>query len=264
MELKINMKKWVVYVAGNSDYILSPNKEPVRMLRSFQDKFGDKLDYVYFTDKNEPNLDAVKTICDNNNIQLVLGDVARHYEKYRDVEYSSSPRWPSAVYWYCDAPDYFYDKYDYAIKCDGDMLCVDSFDLSMLETDAEIIAAREPVWYKPYDRFCPNAGFQILNVKLYVDKNIKQLFREASEQFMTFNSDTPALNNFAATGKVRVFFVGPEFNYLLFDIPEVNALQLSDVSSVKIFHFVASKPHNLSSMMNRSIKKHFAHIYLSY
>jgi hypothetical protein len=258
------MSKWVVYAAGNSSYFLSPHKEPIRMLRSFQDKFGDKLDYVYFTDINEPNLDSVKILCEQNNIQLITADVARHYEKYRDVEYPSNPRWPSAVYWYCDAPDYFYGKYDYAIKCDGDMLCVSDFDLSALETHTEITAAREPKWYHPYDKHCPNAGFQILNIKQYVDKNIKELFRQASEQYLTFNSDTPALDNFVATKKVDILFVGPEYNYLLFDMREVNSLTLADVSDVKIFHFVASKPHNLFHEMERGIKRHYANIYLNY
>jgi hypothetical protein len=31
------------------------------------------------------------------------------------------------MYWYCDGPEYLKSNYDYAIKCDGDMLCNSHF-----------------------------------------------------------------------------------------------------------------------------------------
>lgn len=82
------MKKWIVYCSGNSEYILSHNAEPIKMLKSFQHYFREELDYIYFTDCNEENLDQVKEICLKNNIKLYLGDCKPHYNQYKDIEYN--------------------------------------------------------------------------------------------------------------------------------------------------------------------------------
>lgn len=262
------MKRWVIYCAGNADYVLSPNKEPIKMLKSFQRHFGEKLDYVYFTDKDEHSLDEVRAICEANNIKLVLGDCKQHYSNYRDYEFTV-PRWPDAHYWYCEASDYFKGTYDYAIKCDGDMMCINEFDLTALETEYEITAAKEPSWYIPYDKFCPNAGFQIINVQNYSNNNIKQLFRELSDNSRQgtgkrFNGDTPVLDFLVGMNILNVHFLSAQYNYLLFDVPEVVQLTLNDVADVYIVHFVASKPHNLNREMIGSVKDYFANIYREY
>lgn len=263
------MSKWVVYCAGNADYILSPNEEPVKMLKSFQKHFGDELDYVYFTDKDEPNLDLVLVKCKANGIKLMLGECKQHYHKYNDfqsvLEYQQAPRWPDAHFWYCEAPSYFYGTYDYAIKCDGDILCAQKFDLTELEVQNEITAARAPEWYDPYDKFCPNAGFQIMNVSTYANNNVRQLFRDMSDNkdnYRKMNSDTPMLDYLVGKGILNVHFISAEYNYLLFDIDQVKHLKLEDVENVKLIHFVDSKPHNLREEMKGSIKEYFSKIYL--
>ncbi len=260
------MRKWVVYCAGNSQYILSENKEPIRMLKSFQKHFGNELDYVYFTDSNEDRIDEVERLCADSGIKLVKGDCKKNYNQYRDVQYvdnGKEGRWPDAMYWYCDAPEYLKSNYDYAIKCDGDMLCNSHFDLSELESDLPITIADAPNWYDPFDKYSANAGFQILNIHQYLDENISHLFREASKQINRFNSDTPALDYFVGSNKIIVSYVSEDYNYLLFDVDEVNRLKLEDVSDVKIFHFVDSKPHSLNQNMIGSIKEYYSKIYLN-
>jgi hypothetical protein len=258
------MGKWAVYCAGNANYILSPNKEPIRMLMSFKHHFGEELDYVYFTDENEERLDEVRSACDAYGIKLVLGECKQHYEAYRDLQYINAPRWPDAHYWYAEAPTYLCEQYDYAIKCDGDMMCYNKFDLKSLEVENEITAAREPSWYVPYDKYCPNAGFQILNLKNYVRRNVKDLFRQGSKLPDSFNSDTPLLNWLVKQQILNVHFISAEFNYLLFDVPQVNQLSMDNIKDVKIFHFVDSKPHALNPTMKAGIKQTLSEVYLRY
>ena len=260
------MKRWAVYCAGNSTYMISPNKEPLRMLLSFRNQFGDDLDYIYFTDINEPDLPLVREVCSHHNIKLVLGDCRQYYESYKDVEYLEKrlpPRWPDAHYWYAEAPRCLIGEYDYLIKCDGDMLCNKRFDLTQLEVANEITVAKEPRWYIPYDKFCPNAGFQIINVSAYVENNVHELFRWGSQLPDRFNSDTPLLNYLVASNTLKVHFLTSEFNYLLFDDVRVNKLTLADVQNVNIFHFVGSKPHNLHPHMMDGVKGHFSKTYLN-
>ena len=260
------MGKWVVYCAGNSEYILSENKEPIRMLKSFQKYFKEELDYVYFTDINEERIDEVQKLCDDNNIKLVKGDCKKNYNQYSDVQYIESGqkgRWPDAMYWYCDAPEYLKESYDYAIKCDGDMMCNSHFALLELESDLAISIAEAPNWYDPFDKYSANAGFQIINTHQYVNEKISSLFREASKQTRRFNSDTPALDYFVGSNQIFVTYLSSDYNYLLFDLDAVNELKLEDVSTVKIFHFVDSKPHNLNPKMSGSIKEYFSKIYLN-
>jgi hypothetical protein len=89
------------------------------------------------------------------------------------------------------------------------------------------------------------------------------LFREASKQIKRFNSDTPALEYFVGSTHIIVSYLSSDYNYLLFDVNSVNNLKLEDVSNVKIFHFVDSKPHSLNSNMIGSIKEYFSKIYLN-
>lgn len=259
--------KWVVYCAGNSEYMLSPSRQPIHMFRSFQRHFGNTVDYVYLTDQNEPRLDEVSLHCGANNIELVLGDFARHYDTYTDIKYIElgwPPRWPSAMYWSYEAPLHFHGIYERGIKCDGDILCVRPFDLDHpeLESDCPIISTRSPDWYSPADRFFPNAGVQIINMDVYVAQRVNEKFRVVSTDSHTFNSDQPALDYFVRTGLLQVIFISANYNYTLYDIPEVQRLQLEDVADVNIVHFVGSKPHNLHPSMVGSIKEHFANIYL--
>jgi len=265
------MNKWVVYCAGNADYILSPNAEPIKMLKSFRKHFGNEIDYVYFTDKDEANIRSVQDICDAHDIKLVVGECKRHYDKYNDYEYVGErglpPRWPDAHYWYCEAPDYFNGTYEFAIKCDGDMMCVQKFDLSSLESDNEITAAHAPDWYNSYDRHCANAGFQVINISAYVKNDIKSHFRQFSNNINTykkFNGDTPVLNHLVGSNTLNVRFVSAEYNYLLFDIDEVKNLSMDNMNDVKIVHFVETKPHNLNEWMYNTVKEHFANIYRAY
>lgn len=261
------MKRWAVYCGGNSAYILSENREPIRMLNSFKAHFGDKLDYIYFTDKDEPNLDVVQLICDSNDIKLIVGECKEHYNQYKDIEYLNAnrkERWPDAHYWYCEAPEYFKDVYDFVLKCDGDMMCNSHFDLLGLEYDSPLSIAKAPDWYDAFDKYSANAGFQIINVQRYTEEKISSLFREASKQIGRFNSDTPALDYFVGSNQIIVTYVSSEYNYLLFDLGAVTQLKLEDVSTVKIFHFVDSKPHNLNPNMIGSIKEYFSKIYLKY
>jgi hypothetical protein len=260
------MGKWVVYCAGNSEYILSENKEPIRMLKSFQNHFDNEIDYVYFTDINENRLEEVEKMCKDNGIKLITASCKENYKEYTDLEYTKKGekgRWPDAMYWYCDAPRNFINQYDFAIKCDGDILCNSKFSLSELETDLPITIADAPEWYTPFDKYSANAGFQIINVKEYVSEKIDILFREASKKPNTFNSDTPALDYFVGTNTIFVNYLSSDFNYLLFDVDEVNKLSLEDVSNVKLFHFVGSKPHSLDPKMKGSIKEYFSKIYLN-
>ena len=259
------MKKWVVYCAGNSEYILSEYKEPIKMLKSFQKYFKNQLDYVYFTDINENRIDEVEKICNENGIKLIKGDCKKNYNQYVDIEFinkGKKGRWPDAMYWYCDAPEYLREYYDYAIKCDGDMMCNSFFNLSELESNLPISIAKAPNWYDPFDKYSPNAGFQIINIHEYVNKNINSFFREASKHIEIFNSDTPALDYFVGSNQIQVTYLSSDYNYLLFDVNEVNQLELKEVSTVKIFHFVGSKPHNLDPKMKGSIKDYFSKIYL--
>lgn len=260
------MGKWVVYCAGNSEYILSENKEPIKMLKSFKKHFKEELDCVYFTDINEERIDEIQKLCDKNDIKLVIGDCKKNYNEYKDIQYTEKGkegRWPDAMYWYCDAPEYLKESYDYAIKCDGDMMCNCYFDLSELESDLPISIADAPEWYEPFDKYSANAGFQIINLNQYTEEKINYLFREASKQIKKFNSDTPALDYFVSSNQIFVNYLSSEYNYLLFDVDEVANLKLEDVSNVKIFHFVGSKPHDLNPKMNGSIKEYFSKIYLN-
>lgn len=261
------MKRWVIYCAGNADYVLSPNKEPIRMLNSFRAHFGNTVDYVYFTDKNESRLEEVKQVCEENNIKLVVGDCKRHHDGYRDIQYVDSDRpgrWPDAHYWYCEAPAYFKGTYDYAIKCDGDMLCINSFDLTELEVDNAVTITRAPDWYTPYDKFCPNAGMQILNIQTYVEQDVRQLFRDGSRMPHLFNGDTPLLDSIVRSNLLNVHVLSADYNYLLFDLAHVHQLTENDFSTVKIIHFVSSKPYNLDKTMIGSIKEKYAKLYLEY
>lgn len=261
------MKKWIVYCSGNSEYILSPNKEPIRMLKSFQHYFKDKLDYIYFTDKDEPNLNQVENICKENGIKLVTGNCRQYYSSYNDYEYKQSglkERWPDAHYWYCEAPLHLYEEYDFAIKCDGDMMCLKEFDLKTLESEKEITIAEAPKWYDPFDKYSPNAGFQIMNIKKYVQNQIYDYFRIASTRWDVFNSDTPALDFFVGTSQIIVDRLPADYNYLLFDIDEVKQLTMEDLLTVNIVHFVSSKPYNLNTQMKESIKDTLSKIYLKY
>jgi hypothetical protein len=261
------MKKWIVYGGGNSEYILSPNAEPIKMLKSFQSHFGEELDYVYFTDCNEKNLDQVKEICLKNNIKLYLGDCKPHYNQYKDIEYNDKgikERWPDAHYWYCEAPLYLYEEYDYAIKCDGDMLCNNKFDLKELESEFVISIANAPSWHDPFDKHSPNAGFQILNLKEYVHKDISFFFKQTSALPKQFNSDTPALDYLVGNNYVQVKKLSEYYNYLLFDMEEVQNLPLEEIDKINIAHFVDTKPHNLNPKMNNSIKHVLAEKYLKY
>ena len=167
------------------------------------------------------------------------------------------------MYWYCDGPEYLKSNYDYAIKCDGDILCNSHFDLLELESDLAISIAEAPEWYEPFDKHSPNAGFQIINISEYLDQNISSLFREASKQIKRFNSDTPALDYFVGSNTIIVTYLSSDYNYLLFDVDAVNNLKLENVSNVKIFHFVDSKPHDLNEKMKGSIKEYFSKIYLN-
>jgi len=260
------MKKWVVYCSGNSDYILSPNKEPIRMFKSFQNYFGDKLDYIYFTDENEKDLDQVEKICLNNNIKLQLGNCKSQYNQYKDIEYANKgvkERWPDAHYWYCEAPLYLYENYDYAIKCDGDMLCNNEFNLEELESEFVISIAVAPSWYDPFDKHSPNAGFQIMNLKQYVHQNISYFFKQTSALPQHFNSDTPALDYLIGNNYIQAKKLSEYYNYLLFDIEEVKNLPLEEINKINIAHFVSSKPHNLQPDMENSIKHVLAKKYLT-
>lgn len=236
------------------------------MLLSFKKHFGDEMDYVYFTDVDEPNLDKIEDICQQYGIRLIVGSCKKHYEEYRDIEYigrDRKPRWPDAHYWYCEAPKYLHTEYQHAIKCDGDMMCSKHFDLEPLESECAVTVAKEPEWYTPYDKHCPNAGFQIFNLAQYVSDRVYEYFREGARKYQTFNSDTPVLDFLVGNKMLNVKFVGPEFNYLLFDTAQVRNLALSDVANVSIFHFVDTKPHNLSREMHGTIKDHLGQIYLS-
>ena len=260
------MGKWVVYCAGNSEYILSENKEPIRMLKSFQNHFGNELDYAYFTDINEERIDEVEKVCKDNGIKLVKGDCKKNYSNYADLEYiqrGQKARWPDAMYWYCDAPEYLTNSYEFAIKCDGDMLCNSKFDLNELESDLPISIADAPVWHDPFDKYSANAGFQIINISEYLNEEISLLFRDASNQITRFNSDTPALDYFVGSNKIIVNYLSSDYNYLLFDVDDVMNLKLDEVLDVKIFHFVDSKPHNLNPKMIHTIKEYFSKIYLN-
>jgi lipopolysaccharide biosynthesis glycosyltransferase len=261
------MKKWVVYCGGNADYILSPNQEPVKMLKSFQRHFKDELDYVYFTDKDEENLEEVKKICDENNIKLVLGDCREYHNQYKDIEYVNrgvNGRWPDAHYWYCEAPMNLIKDYDFAIKCDGDMLCNKKFDLSELESEFAVSIADAPLWYDPFDKHSPNAGFQIYNLKEYIDQQIFHFLRQTSAQPHHFNSDTPALDYLVGNGYIQVKRLTGYYNYLLFDIEEVRQLPTEEINKINIAHFVDSKPHNLKPEMLDSIKHILAKEYLTH
>ena len=189
--------------------------------------------------------------------------VKEYYNEYNDIEYiqqGKKERWPDAMYWYCEAPKYL--DYEFAIKCDGDMLCNCKFELSILESQTSISIAKSPEWYDAFDKYSANAGFQIINIYEYLKQDISSLFRDASHQKYRFNSDTPALDYFVGSRKIDVSYLSSEYNYLLFDIDTVNNLKLSDVSDVKIFHFVDSKPNNLDIKMINSIKQYFSNIYL--
>jgi hypothetical protein len=122
--------------------------------------------------------------------------------------------------------------------------------------------AESPQWYDPFDKYCPNAGFQILNISEYLNENINLLLRNTSTQIMQFNGDTPALNHLIGSNQIIVSYIGSEYNYLLFDTSDVLNLKLDNVSNVHIFHFVDSKPYNLNQKMENSIKNHFSKIYL--
>jgi len=261
------MKKWVVYCGGNADYILSPNQEPIKMLKSFQHHFKDEIDYVYFTDKDEENLDKVKKVCEENNIKLVLGECKEYHTQYKDIESTNkgvNERWPDAHYWYCEAPISLIEDYNFAIKCDGDMLCNQKFDLSELENEFAMTIAEAPSWYDPFDKHSPNAGFQIHNLKEYLDKKIHHLLRQTSAQPQHFNSDTPALDYLVGNGYIQVKKLTGYYNYLLFDIEGVKQLPLEEINNINIAHFVDSKPHNLSKNMIGSIKEVLAKEYLKH
>jgi hypothetical protein len=261
------MKKWVVYCGGNSDYILSPNQEPIKMLKSFQHHFKDELDYVYFTDVDEKNLDKVEKICSENNIKLILGECRTYHDQYKDIEYinnGTNGRWPDAHYWYCEAPRYLIDNYNFAIKCDGDMLCNNKFNLTELESEYALSIAEAPSWYDPFDKYSPNAGFQIYNLQEYVDKQIFYFLRQTSNQPHHFNSDTPALDYLIGNGYIQVKRLTEYYNYLLFDIEEVKNLPLDEIDKINIAHFVSSKPYNLNQNMIGSIKHILAQNYLKY
>lgn len=260
------MKKWVVYCAGNSEYIMSDNREPIRMLLSFKKHFGTEMDYVYFTDVDEPNLEAVKNVCERNGIRLIFGSCKKHYEKFCDIEYISinrKPRWPDAHYWYCEAPKYLHTEYDYAIKCDGDMFCAKHFDLESLEAECAITIAKEPSWFTPTEKYCPNAGFQILNLHQYIFDSTFHHFRKGSQQPDTFKGDTPLLNFLILNNIIKVNYVGSEYNYTLYDMPQARELSLSDVENVNIFHFTETKPHNLHPSMKGTVKDYFGQQYLA-
>lgn len=243
----MNKKKWAIYCAGNVGYLLSENREPIKMLKSFQLHFKDEVDYIYFTDKDEENLDEAKSLCDKNGIKLILGNCKEFYNHYKDIEFIQRgfvERWPDAMYWYVEAPEHLVNDYDFLIKCDGDMFCNKNFNLNILETQNAVSIAEAPSWYSPADIYSPNAGFQILNTKQYRDLNIKDFFRKFSKRVDIFNSDTPLLDFLVGQGLVTVTRLPSDYNYLLFDLPQVKELKYHEIyEDIKIVHFVGSKPH---------------------
>lgn len=220
------MKRWAIYCAGNSDYVLSEYEEPLKMLRSFKHFFKEQADYVYFTDTEEHLLQDVEKKCVFDNVRLVTGECKKYYEHYCDKYYREQglkERWPAAVFWYCEAPFYL-KEYDFLLKCDGDMLCNKYFSLEELETDNAVTIAEAPDWYIPYDKFSPNNGFQVINVKEYLNQKINEFFRRFSKKLEFFNSDQPILDYLIGTGMVQASRVSSDFNYLLFDVHDATLL----------------------------------------
>ena len=111
------------YIAGDKNIIY-----PAIVCLLSVKKYNMDIDLFLFSERQFANKEQLK-ICKEHKINFI--DIKEIDTKHRINIFSGFSRWPAHVFYNYMAPDFLYSKgYNYAIKLDYDMICIDSFIMS--------------------------------------------------------------------------------------------------------------------------------------
>lgn len=124
--------KTVLYVAGDENIIL-PSLFFFKSIREYNAHFP-----LYIFTETKKISQKYKIFARNNSIEIIdTGDLDKHNTEYIE-KFSRMGRWPRHVFYNWLAPRYFHTAgFDYAIKADYDMLCLNKIILSDIIPDEE-------------------------------------------------------------------------------------------------------------------------------
>ena len=254
--------KICVFNSCDCNYILKKPCYPIMMLKSFRAHFGDELDYILVIGE-----EMTKGISDliPDWIQVRRQNLRDTFSAYE----SRTSQWPQSCNWCTHAPKILSD-YDFAIYCDGDILCHQKFNISdVIPTNEDVTVAhytpmgsKRKGWQKlPY----ANSGFQIINVKRWCNKRIWREYQKLQTKGW-YNGDQDGLNHLIRCGMLKAKFVSKWYNFRLPDTNKSNNEKEYSLNHIFIAHFIFSKPHNLNSKFrnSRGIKRVLAKEFLTY
>lgn len=185
--------KYCAYVAGDKN-IIYPSILLFLSMKRFHDS---QIDFYIFSDTSFAN-DEQLNICKLNNITLIdLKDLKS--EDYID-QFRSFDRYPKEIFYNYFAPIYLRQNYsyDYAIKFDHDMLCVNPINLEeIIPSSSEIFTAfktnkitdclsisdvsllqKSKNWKIKYSEQTVNAGLIVIDLKEFEKHNIHHLYSD--------------------------------------------------------------------------------------
>lgn len=114
--------KICAYIAGDKNIIY-----PSIVCLSSVKKYNKDIDLFLFTEKRYATDEHIR-LCNKYNITII--DINEIDKKHTINYFSAFMRWPVHVFYNYIAPDFLYTKgYNYAIKLDYDMLCIDAFNI---------------------------------------------------------------------------------------------------------------------------------------
>ena len=185
--------KICAYIAGDKNIIY-----PSIVCLSSVKKYNKDIDLFLFTEKRYATDEHIR-LCNKYNITII--DINEIDKKHTINYFSAFMRWPVHVFYNYIAPDFLYTKgYNYAIKLDYDMLCIDAFNIDeILPSKNEgicVIQKRNLSTYIDEDNLnkieskfklddfkSTNTGFIVFNLEFYNKKNVSKLYGDV---FMYF------------------------------------------------------------------------------
>lgn len=201
---KGTIMKICAYVAGDKN-IINPS---IVCLSSIK-KHNRDIDLFIFSEAQFATKEQIR-LCKKYNITLV--DIKDIDKKNIINNFSGFSRWSFHIFYNYLAPDFLYSKgYDFAIKLDYDMLCIDSFVMNEILPDKEQGICVYPKGRitdyvdksnlkKLMEKFntgeyrTANVGFIVFDLKYFNQKNIstiyKDIFSYISENKITLVGET--------------------------------------------------------------------------
>lgn len=183
--------KTVLYVAGDENIIL-PSLVFFKSIREHNEYFP-----LYIITETKKIPQKYKIFARNNSIEIIdTGDLDKHNTEYIE-KFSRMGRWPRHVFYNWLAPRYFHNVgFDYAIKADYDMLCLNKIILSeIIPNQEEVITVLRKAKIKakldkqsfanicshlnldfPEEARSANVGLVVFNLSTWNKLNLEELY----------------------------------------------------------------------------------------